>query len=174
MTLLFATLGAIATIGAVFALERFLTWRSRHLDRLMECRDVFFRAAKNLLADDETPPLIVDQLEFMGKSIASARIGRMLLWAALRGDLRRSVRNPSQHVRDVRLALSRMRPELRKQYTLAITGMIFAATFMNVFLGSFLRRAILFWITGNDDEPQNAEFIVTDAASMHSQRELVA
>jgi hypothetical protein len=67
-----------------------------------------------------------------------------------------------------------MRPELRKQYSIAAASMVSAATFTNVLRGTFLRRTVLFWLSGDDDEPQSAGIIVTDVASLrHTVRELV-
>lgn len=162
---------AILALGGTGVLARF----NRHTDRMMEARDVFFRASRALLNEQETSRVIVDQLEFMAKTINDPRIGRALLVAALRGDLGKAVRNPPQHSLDLRAALERMRPELRRQYGIAASSYLFAATFTNSVLGTLIRRVALFWLIGTDDEPRPATIVITDLDSIHDRpRELVA
>jgi hypothetical protein len=62
--------------------------------------------------------------------------------------------------KDLIQAVSRMRPDLQREYLTAVSRGLLAATFANVVLGPFIRRVILYWAMG-DDEGSNVSIVAS-------------
>ena len=122
----------------------FLKSRSRHLELMMELRDEFFRAAKALVSDNETPDAVLTRLEFMAENIDNPRIGRFVLAAAFSGRLNEYAEHPPEEIRNFTSTLQDMRQELRHQFGIASATGLLAATYTNICIGFIVRRMLLF------------------------------
>ncbi len=155
---------SVATIAfAVIAIEavRFVRQRTKQLGSLMESRADFFKSADILLNDDATPAAVVEMLAYLGDNLGNPKIGRMLLVAGFRGDLRASIRKTRKAESELVSAVDGLRPELRKQFGVACAGALFSATYANIFLGTLIRQMMLYWVE-KDDEQKEAEILVAD------------
>jgi len=156
-------LAALAILGVVCGLTRFLRWRITQLDAKEKHLEVFYDAANNLISDDGTPETVVDSLQYLSAHIADPRIGRTILVQAIYGELRDAFkRPPADHKRYID-EIARMPEPLRRQYSIAICRGMIVATFSNVFLGPVIRRLVLYWGM-NDNEFQNASIVYSDVS----------
>lgn len=133
---------AAVAFGVGFALLRYVKRRSHHIENMIECRERFFKAAHNLLSDNDTPEIVLERLEFMALHMDSPRIGRGFLFAALSGRLRDLAQNPPEDAQHALNAVRGMRAELRHQFAVASATSMLAATYTNIFIGPLLRRAL--------------------------------
>ena len=144
--------------GAVAALAyvgwRVLKRRSHHLDLMMDLRDEFFKAATALISDDETPEAVLVRLEFMAENIDNPRVGRSILVAALSGRLREMAEHPPREFSQFMMVLQEMRQEMRHQFGIASATGLLAATYMNIWIGSILRRMLLFSVRKNEAQAE--------------------
>lgn len=165
MTASALALGALVAtvfVATALAVQLYLTARARQIAAMAKCREAFFRAASNLLRDDDTPSIVVDALEAMVRLIDKPQMGRHLLWAALSGGLSYAMRNPSTRSRDLMAAYLLMRPELRRLYGEAAANSMVAATFTNSVLGTLIRRLVLYWSREQQDTAPRTEAALLD------------
>lgn len=136
---------------ALFALLRLAQWALRlktsYLKRGALEEEAFFTAAKKVIEDDSTPPIVVDVLEFMAASIRSPDLPRHVAMSAIRGQFRdrmeRAAREPAS---DIDKAIEELRTGLQKLMSEASAAYILATTYRSFMLGWLVRRTIFAYI----------------------------
>ena len=164
--------GAVAVGVVVFGFAAFARIRSNQLDRMVLHREAFFKAAQNLLSDDDTPEVIVDQLEFMSRHIDRGLMGRIFLLIGLWGALSKSFTDGDKNLRDFRRTVDEMRPEMRKQYALSAINCLLASTYCNVLIGFFIRRVMLYWLPRDGSDAPKVGILLRDVIVAYQDRRI--
>lgn len=150
-------------IAVVFVLGPYaLAWRSRQIDAMTQLQQEFFSTAQKLLDDPDTPMPVIRRLDVLAHNMEDGEAIRSVFWAALNGELRSAVSNPSREFTEFVEAVRSMRQELRELLSRAITASIFAASYKSLVIGTLIRRVILFAAKRSSEQ---ATFV---AASMRS------
>jgi hypothetical protein len=118
--------------------------RTSQLRRQEECRDAFYRYADRLASDPETPVEALKLLQVLLHEMPSRR----LLWSFVADLAKGKIRGR----RSASLEIYKKIPQrLRADYVGLLVSFIFALTYNNIALGSFVRRFILYSIPNTND-----------------------
>lgn len=141
-------LGLLAALIAASCLVELLgiaaKFRAGQLRRQEECREAFYPYADRLASDPETPVEALQILNLLVHEMPSRRF----LWSFVIDLARGKIRGRRSDSLEI---YKKMPPHLRADYVGLLVSFIFALTYNNILLGSFVRRFILYSIPNTND-----------------------
>jgi len=145
-----AMLGLLAALIAAVCLVELLgiaaKVRAGQLRRQEECRDAFYRYADRLASDPETPIEALNLLRVLLHEMPSRRF----LWSFVIDLAKGKIRGRQSASLEI---FKKIPQHLQADYVGLLVSFIFSLTYNNFFLGSLVRRFILYSIpnTNNGD-----------------------
>ena len=122
----------------------FLRKRSVHMERAQELRGYFFGFVHELVEDHDVPDVLLGDLRFLAEDIMKPEFIRYLFKVALFGKLRHASKEGLSDAHKRQELLDNCDPEVKKLYFSAVASFLIATTYNSFFLGSFVRRVILY------------------------------
>lgn len=133
-------IACLSLIGILLVFPAYMRREMRRERLANHSRTKFMECGEVLLKDKDTPIEAILLLEKMYHKIDSPWVARSILWAALSGRLRNTVKRRASSVDKM---MNAMRPELQSALIQAAVHFSFAASYSSNVLGPIFRRMML-------------------------------
>lgn len=129
---------AVFAVALLMVAGPFLRWRNRQLQMAQHAQKAFFRSAKILVEDPDTPTEVLSLVEMLSHELTNRKIVPKVFYWLLRGKGRQPTgRNHVHHM------LSSMRTELQQHFMLTMSAGVIRITYNNAIFGTLVRRLAL-------------------------------
>ena len=122
----------------------FLKKRSVQMKKAQKLRGCFFGFVHELVEDHDVPDVLLDDLQFLATDIVKPNFIYYLFGVALSGKLRHASKEGLSDTYKRQELLDRCDLEVKKLYFSAVASFLIATTYNSFFLGSLVRRVILY------------------------------
>jgi hypothetical protein len=158
----------VAALALFFGYSWFARWRMRNLKAIDDCHATFYKAARNLVKDPDTPKEVLDLTGFLSANLRNAALLRSVVREMLKPKLPETLLKRKERQGLIKV-IGAMPQRLQHLLGQVVVSGLFAMTHESILVGMVVRRLVLFgvWLSRRAREQKLNESAVDLAEKMH-------